>query len=522
MPEQAAETPINIYLFLTLLAAACALFARRFKAMPYALVLVTAGLLFGLTHLLPSVKLEPHILFTVFLPPLLFESALNVRAGLLKKEAVPVGLLAVLGTLISAVVVGICIAPLLHLSLPTALLFGALISATDPISVIAVFKQLGAGKRLTLLIEAESLCNDGVAVVLFGTLLGVAGGGAFSLPNSVLQFFLVTLGGTVVGGLLGMTATLLTKNVDDHLLEITMTTIVAWGAYLLAETFHVSGVVAVVTAGYLVGNYGMSVSMSATTRLAVLSFWQYAAFAVNSVVFLLVGVEVAQINLWRSLPVVLAAFLVVLFARAASVYGLSGLVQVLPTKAKIPVNFRHVLVWGGLRGALGMALALGLAPNFEGRATLVTITFGVVFLSLIGQGLTIGPLLRKLGLAGQSEKEGDRDEADAQLIAARAGLEYLKKAVGEKRFAPSSLTPLFGDYHNRIDALEAEQVALKHGAKASSAEMQVQKARKEALIAEREALREAAHGGAADREQCRRLVGDIDAQLDELRQTVVD
>ena len=182
MPDTDSAAPITIYIFLTLLAAACALVTRRFKSVPYSLVLVIAGLLFGLTRLLPQIKLVPHILFTVFLPPLLFESALNVRSGLLKKDIVPVALLAVVGTLVSAVITGFLVAPLLHVPLPVALLFGALISATDPISVIALFKQLGAGKRLTLLIEAESLCNDGVAVVLFGTLLGVAGGNSTTRP----------------------------------------------------------------------------------------------------------------------------------------------------------------------------------------------------------------------------------------------------------------------------------------------------------------------------------------------------
>ena len=481
----------------------------------------------------------------------MFESALNLRAADLKKDAVPIGVLAIGGTVLSTFVVGFAAAPLLGLPLPYALLFGSLISATDPISVIAVFKQLGASKRLTLLMEAESLFNDGVAVVLFGILLQLAQTAVTptvpGLPavwgHGVVQFAMVTLGGIGIGSLLGWAALRLTKDFDDHLLEITLTTVVAWGAYLCGEAAHVSGVVAVVTAGLVVGNWGMPVSMSPTSRLAVLSFWEYAAFAVNSVVFLLVGVEVASANLWRSIPTILGAALVVFVGRSISVYGLCGLLQRLfPRKGHltVPFNYQHVLVWGGLRGALSMALALGLAPQFPYRGTLVAATFGVVLVSLLGQGMTIGPLLRRLHLSGQSRAETEQEHLAAQTIAVSAALQELLKHQTGETFPEWALAGLLAEYRARLSSLDALRAAyaasnqntetmggLQNGGGEPGAKEAVSasagyarttaQVRLMALASEREALRDAEHENKASREECRSLISTIDEQTAALR-----
>lgn len=552
-PTASPASDITPYFMLTLAAAVCALATRRIRGTaPYALVLVVAGLILGrVPHLLGQVRLDPHVLFTVFLPPLLFESALNLRAADLKKDAVPIGVLAIGGTVLSTFVVGFAAAPLLGLPLPYALLFGSLLSATDPISVIAVFKQLGASKRLTLLMEAESLFNDGVAVVLFGILLQLAQTNGSNLPglpavwgHGVVQFLLVTLGGIGIGSLLGWAALRLTKDFDDHLLEITLTTVVAWGAYLCGEAAHVSGVVAVVTAGLVVGNWGMPVSMSPTSRLAVLSFWEYAAFAVTSVVFLLVGVEVASANLWKSIPTILGAALVVFVGRSISVYGLCGLLQRLfPRKGHltVPFNYQHVLVWGGLRGALSMALALGLAPQFPHRGTLVAATFGVVLVSLLGQGMTIGPLLRRLHLSGQSRSETEQEHLAAQTIAVSAALQELLKHQTGETFPEWALAGLLAEYRARLSSLDALRAAYaasqntegvggarngkgEPGAKeVTSASATAGYARTTAqvrllaLASEREALREAEHGNKASREECRSLISTIDEQTAALR-----
>ena len=207
----------------------------------------------------------------------------------------PIGLFALVGTVLSTLLVGAAIAWAFALPLPVALVFGALIAPTDPISVIAVLKQLGVSPRLALIVEAESLFNDGVAVVLFLVLLGTALGQGATAAGVAGKFAWVMLGGVGVGALVGYAASLATKAFDDHLLEIMLTTIVAFGAYLAAEAVHVSGVIAVVAGGLVVGNYGMPRSMTHDTRVAVHAFWEYAAFVVNSIVFLLIGLQAFQV-----------------------------------------------------------------------------------------------------------------------------------------------------------------------------------------------------------------------------------
>ena len=245
-----------------------------------------------------------------------FESALKIRVNLLRENWAPVTVYALAGTVLSTLVIGGLSVWLLELPPVVALVFGALISPTDPISVIAIFKQLRVGKRLTLIMESESLFNDGIAIVLFTLLLDMVSGQQISLAGGGLLFLKVVLGGAALGVVIGGVASRVTREFDDHLLEITLTTIVAFGSFLFAESLQVSGVIAVVVAGLTMGSYGMQRGMSPTTRLAVSSFWEYAAFAVNSIVFLLVGFEVNVANLSSFIPAVLKGAGAMLVGRA--------------------------------------------------------------------------------------------------------------------------------------------------------------------------------------------------------------
>ena len=453
-----------------LVASVVALATRRWRRVPYALGLVIAGLLVGATHLLPMVRLQPQVLFTVLLPPLLFESAIHLRAGALRGEWKPITLLAVGATILSTFVIGGLAALILRLPLAVALVFGALISATDPISVIALFRELGASRRLTLIVDAEALFNDGVAVVLFTVLLGAATGSPVSLAAGAGQFLLVGVGGTAIGALIGFAVSRLTQHIDDHLIEITLTTIAAWGAFLAAERLHVSGVLAVIAAGMVVGNYGMPATMSPTTRLAVGSFWEYAAFVVNSVVFLTVGVAETQAGLLRALPVALGAALIVLGGRL-TVYPVCWVANQLGGR-RVPRSFQHVLVWGGLRGALSMALALGLPLDFPYRETIVQAAFGAVLFSLLAQGLTVGPLLQRLGLArGETERAEQRERAflAAQQISTGAALGELNRLDALEAFPEWAIEPLRAEFAARAQALAATQNDLAQIGRAESA-----------------------------------------------------
>jgi monovalent cation:H+ antiporter, CPA1 family len=282
-----------------------------------------------------------------------------------------------------------------------ALLFGAIISPTDPISVLAIFKDLGTDERLSNLIEAESLFNDGIAVVLFIIIANLLSEQAMTPASGTLSFVTTIGGGALIGLLIGAVASRITREYDDHLVEIMLTTVVAFGSYLGAEHFHVSGVFAVVTASLVVGNYGMTRGMSPFSQMAVLNFWEYIAFAVNSAVFLLVGLEEASITNGLTGLLVVIAIGSVLLGRVVSIYGLGGLLSM--AGQHIPRSWRHIQVWSGLRGALSMALVLGLDPALPYRSLLLNMTFAVVLFSLVVQGLSIKPLLHRLGLARSKE-----------------------------------------------------------------------------------------------------------------------
>ncbi len=397
------------FFWLMLLASVVAMLGR-FVKIPYTIALVLTGLVVGYFGLLPGLHLEPQILFAIFLPPLLFEAGINIHFRSLQRQWEIIGILAIFGTFISTILVGYGMHYFLGLPLIAALLFGAVISPTDPISVLSLFKRLGVSERLSIVVEAESLFNDGIAVVLFGVIQSVLISGVFSLSQSIFSFFVTVCGGAIVGLLVGSVASRVTKEFDDHLLEITLTTVAAYGSYLAAESVHVSGVIAVVAASLVVGNYGLPQGMTPASRMAVLSFWEYAAFAVNSMVFLLVGLEITVMPLADSLRSVFVATVVVLVARALSVYSLSALLSV--AGKIIPKSWRHIMVWSGLRGALSMAMVLGINSAVPERDIFIPVIFGVVLFSLVGQGLTIEPLVDKLRL---SREKGDLETYQSLL-----------------------------------------------------------------------------------------------------------
>jgi CPA1 family monovalent cation:H+ antiporter len=392
---------IPLYFWLMLIAAMVVIIARRLR-LPYASALVLAGLLVGITNLLPSARLEPHLLFSVLLPPLLFEAAVSLPWKPLRENWWPLLLFSLLGTIVAALVVGGLTAWVLRLALPVALVFGALMAPTDPISVLAVFRRLGVHKRLALLVEGESLFNDGVGVVLFTVFVSAVTVGHFSVIVAVLHFVLGIFGGILVGLCAGVAVSWLASRQDDHLLEITLTTLLAYGVFLGAECLGVSGVVAVIIAGLVVRNIWMPRAMSPTSRQAVNAFWEYAAFLANSVIFVLLGNDVAHLHgdfhLW---PQVSGAILITLAGRATAVYGLTPLSN--RFASRISLNWQHILWWGGLRGALAMALVLGLSPRFPHRDELVLLVYSVVFFSLIVQGISITSLVKRLSGSTKGE-----------------------------------------------------------------------------------------------------------------------
>lgn len=396
---------IEFLVWLLIAAAFIAMLAKRLR-IPYTVSLVFGGLLLGVVHipilspLQPGHRpdwLTPDVILILFLPALVFEGSVKLDVRELLRNSVHLLLLANAGVLLAALVTGYFVHSFIGLPMLIALLFGCIISATDPISVLAIFKDLRVDKRLSLIMEAESLLNDGTAVVLFGILFGAVVGDNLSVPKGIQQYFLAVAGGAVLGSALGYIASRITGTVDDPQIEITLTTILAYGSYLLAFRLHLSGVIATASAGLVLGNFGSKRSMSPRTRTAMQSFWEYVSFVMNSLVFLLIGLEIHVRELLQNWTSVLLAIGAVLLGRVLSIYLLVPLSNLLVEK--IPFRWQHVVVWGGLRGALALALALSLPSTFPYREQILNLTFGVVIFSILVQGLTIKPFAKLLKLA---------------------------------------------------------------------------------------------------------------------------
>lgn len=396
------------------------------RQIPYTLLLVIVGL--GLAFIdVRLADLSPELILSIFLPPLLFEAAWNLKWSELKRNLVPISLYAVFGVVISVVGVALGLNQLAGLTLTTALLLGASLSATDPVSVIALFRELGVGSRLSTMMEGESLFNDGMAVVAFEFLVASSLGTIEpTLQTTLIQFIQVVGVGLAVGGLLGFGISFLTQRFDLPLVEQSLTLVSAYGSYLLAEEFGGSGVISAVITGLILGNFGSRIGMNPRTRIIVTEFWEFLAFFVNSIIFLLIGDQVRYTNLVGNLGIIAIAIGGMIVTRAINVYGLGKLSNVI-TETDLSLSEQTVLWWGGLRGSVSIALALSVPTQLPERDMIISTVFGVVLFTLLVQGLTIKPLLQKLNLLGDQPLRQQYSESVARLAALQRVLEYLQQ-----------------------------------------------------------------------------------------------
>lgn len=379
-----------------LTASLVAIVSRRLR-MPYTVGLVIAGIALALLPNAVELPLTRDLIFDALLPPLIFEAALHLKWHDFRRELPLTATLAFPGVVIAAAVVASGMHFLIGWGWIGAALFGVLIAATDPVSVIASFRELNVERRLSRLVETESLLNDGAAAVGFALLLAIAAGGAIT-PTALLGSLIWTVAGGVVMGLLVAGVLLIVAGrIDDHLVEITLTTIAAYGSFLLAEHLQMSGVLASLSAGLLVGNFGMMRSIAEASRGHVMAFWEYAAFLANSIVFILIGSQEAHQHLAFVAKAAAAAILLVLAGRALAIYPLCAVFS--RSTLRIGSRYQHVLVWGGLRGALALALALALPADIPEREELIAVVFAVVAFSIFVQGLTMPWLIRRLRLS---------------------------------------------------------------------------------------------------------------------------
>ncbi len=385
---------------------------------PYTVFLVVLGIMLGSVSRnwpqlaqLQEFQLTPELVLFLFLPALIFESAFNLDARQLVKDLAPVLSLAIPALLISTAIVGVGLWWLIDINIFLALVFGALISATDPVAVVALFKELGAPQRLTVLVEGESLLNDATAIVVFNIILGLLITGSFAwsdLGVAATDFLRVFVGGALVGAIIGILLGELLYRLRAGLSSyLVMSIVLAYASFTVAEhVLHVSGVMAVLAAAICMSIFGVS-RIPQSSMDMVMEAWEVIALVCNSLLFLLVGLSVDVSALLARGDAIFVAILLVLIARAASVYSMVPATIKIFKLPHVSLGERHIMWWGGLKGGLAIAIALSIPTDIVGRDLLLDMTLGVVLFSLLINAPTIRPLMHKLGIDELTEDEKD-------------------------------------------------------------------------------------------------------------------
>ena len=426
---------------------------------PYTVFLVILGMFLGSLarqntelNFLLDFQLSPDLVLYLFLPVLVFESAINLDARSLIKDIVPILVLAIPALVISTAIIGLGLWFIEDFNIIYALIFGALISATDPVAVISLFKELGAPHRLTILVEGESLLNDATAIVLFNILLGISiweQFGVFDFYVAIAEFFKVFFGGLGIGIIIGViTSEILHRihaNISAYLI---MSIVVAYSSFAISEhLMHVSGVMAVVSSAITLGLLGVS-RIPQRERETVDETWDVLALVCNSLLFLLVGLSVDVSLLFSHVDTIFIAIILVLIARAAGVYTLVPATVKIFNLPKVSMNERHIMWWGALKGGLAIAIVLSIPSEIPGRETLIYVTLGVVLFSLLINASTVRPLMHKLGF----DQFTDEEEVELQqgLKQSLSHTEDVLEAFKRANIIPRSTTKLIQERTKKI------------------------------------------------------------------------
>jgi CPA1 family monovalent cation:H+ antiporter len=401
-----------LWLLVALLGAAVlvAVITRPF-AVPYTVGLVLFGLALSIVGPAIELPVEPHLLLAIVLPGLVFEAAFRTDLAVLRRSAAGVFLLAIPGVVIVATIVAVVLSATTTLSLNEAFLVGSMVAATDPAAVLAIFRRLRVPARLATTVEMESLVNDGTGIVLFGLALQLLVGGG-SPGGAFVAFFIALLGSAVLGAFLGLAAARLVAVVTDHLTELTLTVVLAYGTYLAADTLGLSGVIATLTAAATFGARAR-IRLTARTVETIDDVWEFVAFLLTAAVFLLVGLAIAPATLGLAAGPIVWGVVAILLARGAVVYALLGggalaLSRIRGRTMALPASWLHVLFWAGLRGAVSVALALSLPETLANRDLIQGVTFGIVLFTLLVQGTTAGAVVRRSGASDAPERVDGR------------------------------------------------------------------------------------------------------------------
>ena len=509
----------SVILILFVIASIVSVLTRRLN-LPYTIALMAVGLILGSLHLLNPPHLTQELLYAVFLPPLIFEAAIHIKAEEMQKDILPVTTLVIPGVILSTLITA---AVMMEVSLhftqihtitwPLGILFGAAVAATDPVAVVAIFQRLGVPRRLRVLIESESLLNDGTSIVVFILALHYIQGDMGTHSETLIDFFRIVGFGLLTGTIVGLLASMVMKHIDDAMVMITLTTVAAYGSFLIADKLGVSGVMSTVAAGLTVGNKGFSKTIFPSIRISTETFWEYIAFAMNSLIFLLMGFAINLKMLWELWPIVLIAYLSVLVARFL-VVNFTWLFFY-PTHLKIPYKWSVVLSWGGLRGALSMVLALSIPESLWFKDVIVTLVFGVVLLSIFIQGLSMTPLMRLLGLISSVSGLKEYELVKTKIALLHNAIDEIEHFEKKRMLHTDSAKNLKEEFtedletlHHRLDELSPDQEIVLNE--------EVLRTKRRIMMDQKNALLEMYQNGAVSFEVYKELKMQIDTKLLEI------
>ncbi|MBE9098136.1 cation:proton antiporter [Vacuolonema iberomarrocanum] len=443
---------VNTLIVLLLVATAVALITRRLR-IPYVVGLVLAGLAVTQQVLPESIGLNPDVILNLFLPILIFEAAINTDISRLRSTIRPIALLAGPGVMLSAVITAILLQVWLGLAWITAAAVGVILTITDTVSVIVAFRSVPVPSRLTTIVEGESLFNDGIALVLLSLITTIHLQGSISLSDGIQQMVIAFVGGGALGVGLGYLCVGLFRQLDDALSNILLTVAVSLGTFQIGQVLGVSSAIAVVIAGLVIGNLGFR-RTSASTRVTLLNFWEYAGFGVNTFIFLLVGIAVEPRILLQTIPAALLAVLAYQIGRVLSIYPLLFLLRF--CDRPLPLRWQHVLIAGNVKGSLSMALAISLPFTLPDRAEVITLVFSTVLVSLVGQGLSLPWVVKRLRLSHSSAIRQRMEHLQLTMITAKAAQEELQHLLQFGSLSKSLYEELFATYQARIAASERD------------------------------------------------------------------